>query len=260
MSQAERKSGFEAHPGYDVHFEPCPKRLRVIFNGVTVADSIRAQYLYETKHLPVYYFPREDVRMELLTATDHTTYCPFKGDASYWSVEANGEVAENAVWSYADPYAETAELKDYLAFYWKKMDHWLEEDQEVFVHPRDPKVRIDILPSSRRVEVVLGGEVIADSRRALFLFETGLPTRYYFPSEDVRLDLMTDSETHTSCPYKGHARYWDAQGNEDIAWSYPKPIHEAADVVDYISFFDELVDEVRVDGAVMLRPQTKWSK
>jgi uncharacterized protein (DUF427 family) len=260
MAQAERKSGYESRPDYDVHFEPCPKRLRVIFNGLTVADSTRAQYLYESNHLPVYYFLPEDVRMDMLTATEHTSFCPFKGDASYWTVEANGKTAENAVWAYLDPYDETAEIKGYMAFYWNKMDHWLEEDQEVFVHPRDPKVRIDVIPSSRRVEVVLDGEVVADSRRSLFLFETGLPTRYYLPPDDVRLDLLSDSESHTSCPYKGTARYWNGGGIDDIAWSYPKPVHEAADIVDYICFYNELVDDIRVDGAVMPRPKTKWSR
>ena len=103
-----------------------------------MADSCRAQYLRETKHLPVYYFPIDDVRRDFLIATDHNSHCPFKGDASYWTVKVGDREAQNAVWSYKQPYLEVSEIQDYLAFYWDKMDHWYEEDEEVFFHARDP--------------------------------------------------------------------------------------------------------------------------
>ncbi|MBT3371249.1 MAG: DUF427 domain-containing protein [Rhodospirillaceae bacterium] len=127
----QRPSLYDKHPDYDVHFEPCPKRIRVTFNGETIADSARAQYLCETKHDPVYYFPLADVRQDLLVATDNFTHCPFKGDAAYWTVKVGEREAENAVWSYSTPYPETAEIKDYVAFYWDRMDHWYEDDQEI---------------------------------------------------------------------------------------------------------------------------------
>ena len=90
------------------------------------------------------------------------------------------------------------------------MDRWLEEDEEVFVHARDPQKRVDITMSNREVEVVLGGETVARSSGAMFLFETDLPTRYYLPADDVRMDLLTPSDIRTQCPYKGEAVYWNA--------------------------------------------------
>jgi len=176
-----RESGFKNNPDYKVLFEPSPRRVRVTFNGVTIADSINAQLLFETRHLPVYYFPRADVRMELLTPTAHQTFCPYKGKASYWTVRVGDRTSENAVWGYPDPYDEVAPIRDFVAFYWDRVDHWYEEDEEIFVHPRDPYKRVDVVASSRPVKVILGGETIAETRRARFLFETRLPTRYYIP-------------------------------------------------------------------------------
>ena len=119
--------------------------------------------------------------MDLLTPTDHSTHCPHKGDARYWSVAAGGQRAENAVWAYDAPPPHIAGLRGHVAFYWGEMDRWLEEDEEVFVHARDPRKRVDITMSGREVEVVLGGETVARSTGAMFLFETDLPTRYYLP-------------------------------------------------------------------------------
>jgi uncharacterized protein (DUF427 family) len=259
----QRPSLYDKHPGYDVHFEACPKRLRVVFNGETIADTTRAQYLCESNHIPVYYVPFDDVRRDLLQATEHSTHCPFKGDAAYWTVQVGDRAAENAVWSYPDPYPETAELKDYVAFYWDRMDHWYEEDEEVFVHARDPRVRLDILDSSRPVRITVAGQTVAESSRGRMLFETGLPTRYYLPKEDVRMDLLQPSERRTGCPYKGTAEYWHLNLGEecfeDLVWSYPAPVAEAARIQDYLCFFDERVEAVFVAGEQMPRPVTKWS-
>ena len=261
---APRKSGFKTNPDYRITFERSPRRVRVKFNGATIADSTDAHLLFETRHLPVYYFPRGDVRMDLLTATAHQTFCPYKGDASYWTVTAGGKTAENAVWSYANPFAEVAAIKDYVAFYWNLMEGWFEEDDEIFVHPRDPYKRVDVVSSSRPVRVVLGGETIADTRRARFLFETRLPTRYYIPAEDVRMDLLTPSAKLTQCPYKGKARYYSAKIGthvfEDIVWTYPDPIPECPKIKDYLCFFNEHVDDIFVDGVAQPRPVTPWSK
>ena len=259
-TQARASGGYAERPDYDVHFEPCPRRLRVVFGGATIADSTRACYLFETDHVPVYYFPRADVRMDLLSRTAERTHCPYKGDAVYFSVTAGGRTAQNAVWSYETPFPEVAGIKDYLAFFWDRVDHWYEEDDEVFVHARDPYKRIDVRASSRPVEIVMGGEVVARSTGARFLFETGLPTRTYMPAADVRMDLLTPSDKVTKCPYKGTARYWHANAGggryDDIVWSYPEPIDECPRIKGLLAFFDEHVDEVRVDGRVMPRPQS----
>ena len=255
--------GFAKHPHYEVTLEPCAKRLRVLFNGETIADSTGVMLLRETGILPVYYFPTGDLRQDLLEPSDHSSYCPFKGEASYWSVVVEGKRAENALWGYERPYDEVAELADYRAFYWDRVDKWREEDEEVFVHARDPRVRLDILDSSRAVTVRLGGEVVAESSRARFLFETGLPVRYYLPEADVRFDLLEPSARHSECPYKGRARYWSARVGEqlygDIVWAYPDPLPESTRIKDYLCFFNEKVEAILVDGVEQPRPKTKWS-
>ncbi len=254
--------GFAKHPGYEIRFEPCAKRLRVIFGGETLADTTAVRLLHETRHLPVYYFPRADVRLDLLTPSEHRSHCPFKGEASYWTVAAGGKTAENAVWGYAAPYDEVAEIRDYLSFYWNKMDHWYEEDEEVFVHARDPYVRVDVLDCARPLRVVLGGETVAETRRARILFETGLPPRYYIPREDVSAALLP-SDTETACPYKGRARYHGIRiGDEtfeDIVWYYGEPLPESSRIADRLCFFNEKVDAILLDGAEVPKPVTKWS-
>jgi uncharacterized protein (DUF427 family) len=259
-----RESGFKTNPDYRIAFEPSPRRVRVQFNGETIADSTNAHLLFETRHLPVYYFPRADVRFDLLAPTDYHTFCPYKGTASYWTVRVGERTSENAVWGYPEPFAEISAIQDFVAFYWNRVDHWYEEDEEIFVHPRDPYKRVDVLQSSRHVEVVLGGETVADTRRARFLFETRLPTRYYIPPEDVRTDLLVPSDKTTACPYKGRARYFSVRIGgrlfEDIVWFYPEPLPECAKIKGCLSFFNEQVDEIRVDGVVEPRPLTPWSK
>jgi uncharacterized protein (DUF427 family) len=238
--------------------------VRVKFNGETIADSSAAHLLFETRHLPVYYFPRADVRMDLLAPTDHHSFCPYKGTASYWTIRVGDKASENAVWAYPDPFDEVAALKDFVAFYWDRVEGWYEEDEEIFVHPRDPYKRVDVIASSRHVEIVVGGEIVADTKRARFLFETRLPARYYIPPEDVRMDLLVPSDKATACPYKGKARYYSVKiGQElfpDIVWSYPEPIAECPKIKGHLSFFNELVDEIRVDGVAVPRPLTPSSK
>jgi uncharacterized protein (DUF427 family) len=259
-----RESGYQTNPDYKVFLERSPRRVRVKFNGEWIADSTAARLLYETRHLPVYYFPRADVRMDNLVPTDHHTFCPYKGKASYWTIRVGDKVSENAVWSYPDPYDEVPELEDFVAFYWDRVDGWYEEDEEIFVHPRDPYKRIDVTASSRHVEIVVGGQIVADTRRGRFLFETRLPTRYYIPPEDVRMNLLVPSDKVTACPYKGTARYHSVKiGQEvfpDIVWSYPEPIPECPKIKGYLCFFNELVDEIRVDGVAVPKPLTPWSK
>lgn len=255
--------GFAKHPDYTIDIVPCAKRVRAVFNGQTVVDSVGAVLLLEKAHTPVYYFPREDVRLELAQRTEHSTHCPFKGDASYWTLRVDERVAENALWTYQSPYDEVSAIRDFVAPYWGRMDAWYEEDEEVFVHPRSPFVRIDVLRSSRPVRIELAGAVLAETRRARFLFETGLPTRYYIPREDVRIDLLEGSETRTACPYKGTAHHWSARidgaERKDVAWSYPDPLPEVGAIQDHICFYDERVDAVFVDGTPQAKPATKWS-
>jgi uncharacterized protein (DUF427 family) len=262
--QGDKSFNFEARAPEDhlLYFEDSPRRVRVMFNGETVADSQQVKLMHEAGLLPVYYFPQEDIRMDLLEESDHTTYCPFKGEATYCSVRVGDSVAENAVWGYPEPIDSCPPIASHLAFYWHKMDHWYEEDEEVFVHPRDPYHRVDILESSRHVRVSVNGEVVAETDRPRILFETGLPPRYYITPEDVREDVLIKSEKNTQCPYKGVASYYSVEAGgrhvEDLVWYYPEPISEAAKIKGHLSFFNEKVD-LEVDGEGLERPQTQWS-
>jgi uncharacterized protein (DUF427 family) len=264
MSESEHRSGYEDKPDFKIVFEPSPRRVRVMAGGETVADSTEMRLLHEPGHLPIYYFPRGDVRMDLLQESDHETHCPWKGVARYWSVEAGDKTIENVAWSYEDPYPQVAEIAGYISFTWSKMDHWYEEDEEVFVHARDPYKRVDVIESARPVEVILGGETVASTTRARFLFETGLPTRYYIPRDDVRTELLEPSDESTQCPYKGIAAYHSVRVGdqlfEDIVWYYPDPIAECPRIKDYLCFFNEHVDAILVDGKETPRPETHWTK
>ena len=247
-----------------IYFEDSPRRVRGVLGGQTVIDSTRAKLLHESGHLPVYYFPQEDLRGDLLEPTDHTTHCPFKGDAAYWTLRAGDRVAENAVWGYDRPLPDAPPLAGYRALYWNALDHWFEEDEEVFVHARDPYHRVDALPSSRHVVVSLDGEVLADTRRPVALFETGLPVRWYIPREDVRLERLTPSDTVTSCPYKGRTSgYWSVSAGgedvEDVAWSYEDPIGPVAPIAGLVCFFNEWVD-LEIDGEPVERPASPWAR
>ena len=242
-----------------IYFEDSPRRIRAMLGGETVVDSRHAKLLHEHGLLPIYYFPQEEVRMDLLVPSEKHTHCPYKGEASYWSVHAGGQVAKDAVWSYPEPLEDAPPLTGYMAFYWKQMDEWFEEDEPAIVHARDPYHRVDILDSSRHIRVSVKGQAVAETSSGRVLFETGLPPRWYFPREDVRLDLMTASDTRTGCAYKGFASYWSVGDEDDVVWSYPEPQREAERIRDYLAFFNERVD-IEVDGEVAQRPVTQWSR
>ncbi|MDQ3460961.1 MAG: DUF427 domain-containing protein [Deinococcota bacterium] len=231
---------------------PSPKRVCAVFGGKTVADSRRAAMLFEKGHLPLYYFPKDDVDMALLTPTEHRSHCPRKGDASYWTLTVNGKRAENAAWAYPEPLAGAAGLADYLTFYWDKLDAWFEEDERLYAHPRDPYHRVDTRRSSRHVRVVHAGEVIAETRRPTLLFETDLPTRYYLPEADVNWARLEPSQTTASCPYKGEASYYGVRVGDalakDLVWTYRQPLAEALEVRGMLCFYHEKLDEVSIDG------------
>ena len=242
-----------------IYFEDSPRRIRARLGGETVVDSRHAKLLHEHAHLPIYYFPEDEVRMDLLVPSNKHTTCPYKGEASYWSVHAGGRVAEDAVWSYPEPIEDAPPLTGYFAFFWHKMDEWLEEDEPAIVHARDPYHRVDVLDTSRHVRIIVNGETVADTTRARVLYETGLPPRWYVPREDVLLEALEQSETSTGCAYKGFASYWSVGDEDDLVWSYAEPRHEAARIAGYLAFFNERVD-IEVDGEPQERPQTQWSR
>ena len=251
-------------PNHDVTMEPCAKWLRVMHNGEYIADSKRAMLLFETGHTPVYYFPKEDVRMDLMQPTDHVTQCPYKGDAGYWTLKVgDADASENALWAYSLPFDICPDISGYVAFYWNKVEHWFEEDEEVYVHARDPYKRVDAIPSTRNIKVVVDGQIVAESDRPTMLFETGMPVRYYIPVTDVRMDLLEASEKVTRCPYKGASNYYSVKGfedGEDLAWYYRYPTNESIKIANLVSFFNERVDSIHIDGELQEKPVTRWSK
>ena len=263
MSSVEKDNsspGLAKHPGYRLKLLPCAKRVRVKFGGEWIIDSTGATLMLEGKYVPVYYFPWQDLNAEFAEKTAHRSHCPFKGEASYWTLKAGGKTAENAVWGYQTPYDEMHQLGGLVALYWQEMDGWYEEDEEVFGHARDPHLRLDILPSGRPVRVEIGGITVAESSRARFLFETGAAVRHYVPKQDVRMDLLVPSERRTRCPYKGEAQYFSfssgADAIADVAWSYASPLPEASSIADYICFHKRHADAIYVDGVRQEAPSS----
>ncbi len=244
-------------PGRALYLEPTPKRVRVQVASETIADSRHVMVLHESGLQPVYYFPPEDVRSDVLESSDRHTRCPKKGHASYFSIRVGDRIVEDGAWYYPNPVSDAPPIKDLIAFYWDRMDRWLEEEEEVLVHPRDPYHRVDVLQTDRHVRVLLDGRVLADSRRAIALFESNLPPRWYLPGDDVAVQLEA-SETVTRCPYKGTAGYYSAGGIDDLVWYYTDPLPDVGRIKDLLCFFNEKVD-IELDGEVQERPETPWS-
>ena len=234
-----------------VKLVPSLKRVRAEIAGTVVADSTRTLLLLERGHFPVYYFPPEDVRQDLLTPTQHQTHCPRKGDAYYRTITVGGRTLENAVWCYEEPIEAVRPIAGRLAFYADKVDRWLEEDEAIVGHVRSPFHRIDICDSRRLVRVTIGSETIAETRRARFLFETGIRTRYYVPREDVAMAKLTATPTRTTCPYKGHASYWSVRAGgrdfADVVWAYEDPLPEALPIKGMLAFWEEKIDGIEVE-------------
>jgi uncharacterized protein (DUF427 family) len=246
-----------------VRVETSPRWVRAFVNGHPIADSKRVLLVFEPRRLPVYYFPMQDVRMDVLRPTDFSQAAAGeRSPMTRWTLQLDDRTIENVGWSYREPDAAHEPLRDHIAFYWAKLDAWFEEDEEVFVHPRDPYHRVDVMASTRHVKVVVGGEVVADTHRPSLLFETSLPTRYYIPKPDVRMELLEPTETSTQCPYKGRAVYWTVRAGDqtfkDVVWGYPFPIPECPKIQNLVSFYNEKVD-IYVDGELQERPTTPWS-
>ncbi len=236
-------------PQHKLLFTAFPRRIRATLAGQTIVDSERAMLLHESNIFPVLYFPTDDVSTDLLTKTDHSIHCPFKGDASYWTVSVGDTVADNAVWGYETPIESASWLQGYVAIEWNRMDHWYDEDDEIFGHIRDPYHRVDARPTSRHYQVHIDGHLVADTTNAFVISETGVPNRIYIPATDVRTDEFTRSETTTHCPYKGDTVYWHHTGTEshDVAWSYPAPLGEATLVAGHLCFDGPNVELTRID-------------
>jgi uncharacterized protein (DUF427 family) len=218
----------DAIPTNRLRYEPSERWVRGYLGGEKVVDSKRVWLVWGPgRVVPGWCFPPADLRRDRLPP--------------------------DALRSFDDP-----DLEGRVEVRFRALDRWLEEEEEVFGHPRDPFKRVDIRRSSRHICVTLDGQLLADSRQPLLVFETGLPVRYYLPREDVRMDLLQPSDHRTVCAYKGEASHLSAAGAENVAWTYPEPAHDKPELRDTIAFYNEKVD-ITVDGARIDRPQTQWS-
>jgi uncharacterized protein (DUF427 family) len=212
-----------------------------------VLDTTRAHLLYETGIGPAVYAPLEDYEAALLSPTQTSTHCPFKGDASYWTITVGDNTQVDALWGYETPNPEAAWLKGHAALYASRVDRWLVEDDVVLGHLRDPFHRVDVHDSSRPVVVRVDGAEIARSAHPKLLFETALGMRAYIPRTDVVPGaIAAGSGKRTVCPYKGEASYWTVAGHEDAAWSYESPLPDALRAAGLLSF-DDSIDGVEVE-------------
>lgn len=249
---------------------PSPKWVRVFLGGKAVADSKNALLLRGHGQIAVYYFPPAGVRMELLepanggevTEQGEGPWPDPPREKRVYTVRAGDEVAENAAWQ-VEASSEHPELEGYVAFAWQAMDAWFEEDYQIRAHPHDPYHLIDVRPSSRHVRVVIDGETVAETRRPVLLFETGLPTRYYIPKMDVRMALIEEGSRTTHCAYKGTAPHYSVRVGDNvvknIAWHYPFPERGYEAIQNLIAFYQERIDDFYVDGQRLEKVNTQWS-
>jgi uncharacterized protein (DUF427 family) len=240
-----------------VRVEDGTKRVRVFLNGALVADTLKPVLVWEAPYYPTYYVPAGDVHADL-KPTGEVKHSPSRGDGQVHDVHVAGHVAAGAAGTIPDSPIE--ELRDLVRFDFKSFD-WFEEDEPIYVHPRDPHTRVDILGSSRHIRVELDGVTIAESHQPRILFETGLPARYYLPITDYRQELLQPSDTVTHCPYKGSAGYWSVVIGDkvypDLVWIYRTPLPESQKVAGLAAVYNEKVD-IYLDGVLQDRPRTKF--
>ncbi len=263
----------------ELQYEPTAKRVRAFAQGRAVVDTRRAVLVWEPKRVvPSYAVPDEDVDGKLTPAEPDadaeahpvrlgrnsapvldpgTSFAVHSTPGEPLTIRSGAVTVEGAAFRPEDPDLTGYVVLDYAAF-----DEWLEEDDRIWAHPRDPFKRVDVRQGSQHVTISRDGRLLADSTRPKLLFETHITVRYYLPREDVRLDLLTPSETRTECAYKGVAKYWsvnlEARVVPDLCWTYEEPLSDATEVRDMVAFFNERVD-LTLDGIPQDRPITPWS-
>ncbi len=253
-------SDYPAPPVLVNHVEPVPRRIRAFLAGQAVVDTTQARYVWENPHFPHFYIPLADVQPEALVDEGTTEETP-RGDVKHYGVRV-GDVARTKAASVLSA-AKVEGLDDTVRFSWSAFDSWFEEDEQVFVHPRNPYTRVDSLRSTRRVRVETHGVKLAESSSPILCFETGLPTRYYLNRTDVDFTNLVPSDTVTSCPYKGTTSgYWsavvDGRTHPDVAWTYDFPTRDLSPIAGLIAFYNEKVD-LFLDGVQLERPSSRLS-
>ena len=242
------------------HVEPAPRRIRAVLGHRVVIDTTAALYVWESPFYPQYYIPMDDVDAGSLVDEQHEERLQ-RGTARRYGVRVDDIDRPGVAHRYTDSAVEGISGK--IRFDWSAFDSWYEEDEEVFVHPRNPYVRVDALRSTRSVTVELDGLELARSSSPVMVFETGLPTRYYLNRTEVRFELLVPSDTVTACPYKGRtSAYWSSRIGDrtvaDIAWAYDFPTRQLQPITGLVAFYNEKADLV-LDGERLDRPTTHFS-
>lgn len=241
------------------HTEPVARRIRAELAGRVVLDTVSALYLWEWTFYPQYLIPVADVDPDAVVDEGRTHQLK-RGTVASLGLRAGDVIRQAAGRRYLE--SPIAPIIDMIRFEWTALDAWYEEDEQVFVHPRSPYVRVDALRSNRRVRVELDGVQLAESSATVMVVETGLPTRYYFDRGAVDFSRLRASDTETACPYKGRTTgYWSVATGEsvhpDLAWSYDFPTRQLLPIAGLVAFYNEQVD-VSIDGVRQPRPQTHF--
>jgi uncharacterized protein (DUF427 family) len=237
--------------------QPGSVRVRAYSSGELVADADPPLLVWEHRYYPQYFFAPGDLKAQLRLAGPGPRSKSL-GPSELFDVVVGGRMLAGAAQRY--PEAPIEDLRDAVTLTWSAFDTWLAEEEVIHTHARDPYVRVDAMPSSRHVRVVAGGEVVAESRRPVVLTQTGLPPRYYLPRLDVRMDLLTPTDTVSYCAYKGTASYWTLNVGDleltDIAWGYDTPLREGLRVAGLVCFWPEKSADLQfyVDGELIEGP------
>ena len=240
------------------HTAPVPRRIRAVLDGHVVVDTMSALYLWEWPHYPQYYIPVDDIDPAVLVDEQHEQKLR-RGTARRYALQIGEVLRPAALRIYGDD-ATVEGLAGRARFEWNSLDAWFEEDEQVFVHPRDPYTRVDALRSTRSVRIGLDGVTLAESSSPVLVFETGLLTRYYLNRTEVDFTHLAPTDSVSACPYKGTTSgYWTAEiggtSYSDIAWVYDFPTLQLLPIAGLIAFYNEKVDTF-LDGRLLDRPVT----
>ncbi len=234
--------------------EPLRRRMRVRFGERWIVDSEDVMLLHEPGRYPVAYFPRSAIADGLLVIEDRTTQHPDLGETSWFTVSVGDREAKHAAWQHTSLPEHAAVLNGLIAFAWRAMDAFYEEDDRIVGHAADFYHRIDIRNTSRHLVVRDGDRVIADSHRPLALYESGFAPRWYVPRDDIDQSALQAIEGQTFCPYKGLASYYQIGDRKRAAWAYVNAWPEVGQVSNLVSFEPDKVDVFLDDEQLHLAP------
>jgi uncharacterized protein (DUF427 family) len=234
--------------------EPLRRRMRARLGGEWIADSENVVLLHEPGRYPVAYFPKADIARDALQPSDYTSQHQDLGPTKWYVVRAEDQAASRGAWEHTELPTYARDLEDHVAFAWRAIDAFYEEDERILGHAADKYHRIDIRTTSRRLVVRSGDRIVADTTGAIVLDESGFAPRWYVPREDIDESALRPNETQTFCPYKGICSYYDIGEARRAAWSYRAAFTEVARISDFISFEPDKITVLVDDKQLHLEP------